>query len=333
MRFFVALAFASAVSATKMEASEYKFMQYIVQHSKEYNTLEEYNMRKENFLRIEAEIIRLNQSQSTSIHAHNYLSDWTREEYQKLLGLKNMPKPDRTNKRLFSASENALPTLPTSVNWVTVSPAVVNPIKDQGSCGSCWAFSANASLESAHAIFYSTLYSLSEQQLVSCSGAYGNGGCQGGWYYYAWDYATVTPITTETVYPYTSGQHGVTGRCTYTAGSGVLYDQSQTDVATDTTSIMTAIAQQVVSVAIEADTSTFQTYSSGVITSAACGTNIDHAVAAVGYGTDPTAGGYYLVRNSWGTSWGDQGYVKIGQAGGAGICGINQYVAFPTVKA
>ncbi len=69
-----------------------------------------------------------------------------------------------------------------------------------------------------------------------------------------------------------------------------------------------------------------------MITSAACGTNIDHAVAAVGYGVDPIAGGYYLVRNSWGTGWGDQGYVKIGQANGAGICGINQYVAYPTVK-
>lgn len=188
-------------------------------------------------------------------------------------------------------------------------------------------------MESAHAIFWNTLYSLSEQQLVSCSGAYGNGGCQGGWYYWAWDYATVTPITTEAVYPYTSGQHGVTGRCTYVDGTGVMYDQSQTDVLGDTASITTAINQQPVAVAIEADTSTFQYYTSGVITSSACGTNIDHAVTAVGYGTDPSAGGYYVVRNSWGSSWGNSGYVWIGQSTGAGICGINQYVAYPTVKA
>jgi hypothetical protein len=186
-------------------------------------------------------------------------------------------------------------------------------------------------MESAHAIFWNTLYSLSEQQLVSCSGAYGNSGCQGGWYYWAWDYATVTPITTEAVYPYTSGQHGVTGRCTYVDGTGVMFDQSQTDVLGDTASITTAINQQPVAVAIEADTSTFQYYTSGVITSSACGTNIDHAVTAVGYGTDPSAGGYYVVRNSWGSSWGNSGYVWIGQSTGAGICGINQYVAFPTV--
>lgn len=111
-----------------------------------------------------------------------------------------------------------------------------------------------------------------------------------------------------------------------------MYDLTQTDVATDTNSIIAAAYQQVLSVAIEADQSVFQTYTSGVITSSACGTNIDHAVAIVGYGVDATAGGYYIVRNSWGTSWGDQGYVLIGQAANPGICGINQYVAYPTVK-
>jgi len=266
----------------------------------------------------------------SSEHGHNKFSDWTRAEYSKLMGLKNMPKPDRTDRKLFSAS--ASNQLPNSVNWVTVTPAVVNPVKDQGSCGSCWSFSANGASESAHAIFHGTLYSLSEQQLVSCSGSFGNGGCQGGWYYWAWDYEVSTPVTTEAVYPYTSGAHGVTGKCSYAAGTGVLYNQSQSDVATDTQSIMAAIYQQPVSVAIEADTSYFQTYKTGVLTNnTLCGTNIDHAVVAVGYGTDPVYGGYYLVRNSWGTSWGDQGYVKIGQAPNPGICGINQYVAFPTM--
>jgi C1A family cysteine protease len=78
-----------------------------------------------------------------------------------------------------------------------------------------------------------------------------------------------------------------------------------------------------VSVAIQADTAVFQTYTSGVLTGSACGTSIDHAVIAVGYGTDATYGAYYLVRNSWGTSWGEKGYVRIGQASGAGVCGIN----------
>jgi KDEL-tailed cysteine endopeptidase len=87
---------------------------------------------------------------------------------------------------------------------------------------------------------------------------------------------------------------------------------------------MTAIASQPQSVSIEADSSYFHSYSSGVLTNAsACGTSLNHAVVAVGYGTDATAGGYYLVRNSWGTGWGELGYVKIGQADAPGICGIN----------
>ena len=168
--------------------------------------------------------------------------------------------------------------------------------------------------------------------MVSCSSAYGNNGCGGGWYYWGWDYAVVTPLDTTAQYPYTSGNLGLTKTCIYAAGSGAYYDQSQTDVAANTSAIMTAIAAQPVAVAIEADTTTFQSYNSGIITSSACGTNIDHAVTAVGYGTSGTTG-YYIVRNSWGTSWGQAGYVWIGQASGAGICGINQYVAYPTVKA
>lgn len=96
---------------------------------------------------------------------------------------------------------------------------------------------------------------------------------------------------------------------------------------------MAAIAQQPQAVAIEADTAYFQTYTSGVLTNAAaCGTTIDHAVTAVGYGNDPTYGGYYIVRNSWSASWGNQGYVNIGMANAPGICGINQNVAFTTTN-
>jgi hypothetical protein len=103
MRNLVALAIAGAVSAASMNASDYKFIRYIVEHNKEYKTVEEFVMRQANFLNMDIEIERLNQN-STSVHGHNYLSDWTREEYQMLLGLKNMPKPAKASANLFTAT-------------------------------------------------------------------------------------------------------------------------------------------------------------------------------------------------------------------------------------
>lgn len=134
-----------------------------------------------------------------------------------------MPKPDRTGKTAFKVSDSNALTIPASVNWVTAGN-YVNAVKNQGQCGSCWAFATTASMESAHAILQGTLFSLSEQQLVSCSSAYGNAGCGGGWYYWGWDYAAVTPIASEAAYPYKSGNFGITGTCKYVSGSGLFYD-------------------------------------------------------------------------------------------------------------
>jgi KDEL-tailed cysteine endopeptidase len=132
-------------------------------------------------------------------------------------------------------------------------------------------------------------------------------------------------VESEANYPYTSGA-GVTGACKVNASLGVVKVTGYTQVAASSTAIKSAIGLKPVSVAIEADTYVFQTYSTGILTSAACGTNIDHAVVAVGYGAN-----YYIVRNSWGTGWGESGYVRIGMTEGLGTCGINQYVFYPTV--
>jgi len=117
-------------------------------------------------------------SETTSTHGHNYLSDWTAEEKTRLRGLKNVARneEDRSTE-VFTAPEGL--TLPTSVDWVTVTPAVVNPVKDQGQCGSCWAFSSTGALEGAHQIATGELLSFSEQQLVDCVKT--SYGCNGGW--------------------------------------------------------------------------------------------------------------------------------------------------------
>lgn len=301
MRTFATAVLAGLTSAKVLSQTDFDFVQYIAKHGKSYASLEEFNLRSALFHKFDSEINFHNQTERTSVHGHNFISDWTAEEKTKLLGLKNMARPEHdADVPRFEGNGVGIPT---SVDWVTAGK--VNPVQDQGQCGSCWAFSAVAAQESAHAIFHSTLYKLSEQNYVSCSSLQGNLGCNGGLYSNAWKYAKNKPIESEANYPYTSGTTQKTGSCTYDSTKGIGGIVSYTVVGTTTDAIKTAIAQQPQSVSIEADTAYFQSYTSGVLTSAAkCGTNLDHAVVAVGYGTDATAGGYYLVRNSWGKSWG-----------------------------
>ena len=139
-------------------------------------------------------------------------------------------------------------------------------------------------------------------------------------------------LCSEAAYPYTSGggqAANCSGACTVVPGSAVA---AHTDVATSEAALASAVAQQPVSVAIEADQQSFQLYASGVITGL-CGTQLDHGVLAVGYGTTPQGLAYWKVKNSWDTTWGMDGYVLLErnnpQAGGQ--CGIHQQASFPTL--
>jgi len=320
---FAAIAFTGAVSA--LSESQFEFMQYISKYGKSYASLEEFNMRMENFTVRDAIIKEHNADDTaTSQMGHNFLSDWTDAERATLSGLKGDFMPE-TDQEVFSGNGK----VGAGVNWVTAGK--VGPVKDQGQCGSCWAFSATGSVESAISIATGAAPgNYSEQQLVSCSSASGNNGSSGGWYYWAWNYMKVNAQEKTSQYPYTSGKFGQTGTCT-ASGSGVAKVSSYVQVGQTNADIMAAINLKPVSVALDAQRAVFQSYTSGVVTSG-CGTQLDHAVMAVGYGTDAATGlAYFLVRNSWGSSWGDNGYIKIGQSstGGApGYCGINQAVYY-----
>ena len=205
----------------------------------------------------------------------------------------------------------------------------MTPIKNQEQCGSCWAFSTTGSVEGVSFISTGKLPSVSEQQLVDCSGAEGNQGCNGGLMDYGFEYIIKNKgITSEAAYPYTAKD----GTCASKNKAVAATISGYKDVPVNSeTALETAIVTQPVSVAVEADQSVFQMYTGGVMDSA-CGTNLDHGVLAVGYGTE---GGkeYFKVKNSWGADWGAKGYILLGRGAKfnpSGQCGIQMAASYPT---
>lgn len=232
---------------------------------------------------------------------------------------------------------DSLTALPSAVDWV--AKGGVTPVKDQGQCGSCWSFSTTGALEGAYFIKYGSLPSFSEQQLVDCDNLSNGGrdhGCNGGLMDNAFNWISKNGgLCSEAAYPYVSGTTKTAGTCQTTcklvSGSKIV---SHTDVPTKSDdAMMGAIAKQPVSIAIEADQREFQLYKSGVFTGA-CGTNLDHGVLVVGYGTMDGLD-YYRVKNSWSTTWGDNGYIYLGRGAqynqGSGQCGILLQGSYPSL--
>jgi C1A family cysteine protease len=203
----------------------------------------------------------------------------------------------------------------------------VTPVKNQQQCGSCWAFSTTGSVEGAHAIKTGNLVSLSEQQLVDCSGAQGNQGCNGGLMDQAFQYIiSNNGITTESSYPYTAQQ----GTCQTNVTSAATISSFVDVTANSETSLMQAINVGPVSIAIEADQPCFQFYSGGILSDPSCGTQLDHGVLLVGYGTDSSTNTpYWIVKNSWGASWGESGYIRLIR--NQNECGVAAEASYPVV--
>ena len=298
------------------------FEDWKVKYGKSYETELEHRYRYSVFTENLANIQERNSQGRTIKLGLNKFADLTNGEFVSRNANKNIP----TN----LVTQNYIPivnSLPTEIDWN--QKGAVTPVKNQGQCGSCWAFSTTGSVESAWFLKTGEFVSLSEQQLVDCSQSEGNNGCNGGLMDNAFQYIIKNGgICSEANYSYTATQ-GSCQSCTPVAKISSYVDVQPNN----TEALMTAVAQQPVSVAVEADGLDWQFYFGGVVTDG-CGLNLDHGVLIVGYGTDPSAGDYWKVKNSWGADWGEQGYIRIGKGAkfsSAGECGIQMVPSYPVV--
>ena len=298
-----ALLFSFVASKIRLGISEERqFLQWMRTNNKFY-TGDEYHLRLGIFLSHARYVQEFNRRNGLTYRVGiNQFSCHTPAEYKAILG--GRISKEISKKVVSSKSRTAAPE---SYDWR--EKGVVNPIKDQASCGSCWAFSAISTSESAYAISTGNLLQFSEQNLVDCAPCYG---CNGGWSDVACNFVIDRQngqFNSETDYPYTA----LDGTCSFDSSKGIgkIIDIAGVENG-DENDLKEKIAQYgVASVSISAGNTPFMSYTGGILDDDECSLfAIDHAVACVGYGSENGVD-YWIVRNSWGTTWGEEGYVRM----------------------
>jgi len=341
-------------NANANDNADKDFNDHIAKYGESYNTEEEFRFRKAVFKNNNDKIKNENAKGNKFTLADNQFSTWTDEEFNNLLGLAEeeyedmddsrmlqgnsgkdkdslerrrkktcgtrrtppCPEPEPTPEPEPSPEPTPVPTEDMMYqDWVAAG--AVLPVKNQGGCGSCWAFGAIGAIEGDHFLKTGELVRLSEQQMVDCEPNWY--GCGGGWHYAAIDYAIRNPLSKNEDYPYRATDQ----TCMDSSKPAHVRVTARKNVQNYSVSALKAeLDNGPVGITVAAGNNYFRYYSSGILDSTNCPTRVDHVITAVGYGVE---GGveYLWALNQWGAGWGDSGYIKFawGTDGTAGICG------------
>ncbi|XP_073682559.1 procathepsin L-like [Garra rufa] len=334
MRFLVvAAAFLAVASAASLSLEDMEFHAWKMKFGKTYHSVEEESQRKQTWLSNRKMVLVHNMMADQGIKSYRlgmtYFADMSNEEYRQevfrgCLGSMNNTKA-RGGATFFRLKDAVV--LPNSVDWR--DKGYVTGVKIQGTCGSCWAFSATGSLEGQTFRKTGKLVSLSEQQLVDCSGSYGNKGCDGGLPDQAFKYIEFNGgLDTEESYPY----EGIDDQCRFSLSTVGATCTGYVDIPSEDESALQEAVATIgpISVGIDALHDNFKHYESGIYDEPACSSSdINHGVLVVGYGS-LSGKDYWIVKNSWGKEWGEEGYILMSRNKN-NQCGIATLASYPLV--
>ncbi|XP_044262268.1 procathepsin L-like [Tribolium madens] len=328
MKTFIVLALTVvAALGVPQTAVHQKWAEFKLTHKKQYSSPIEELKRKaifqDNLAQIEEHNAKYAKGQVTYTKAINQFADMTKEEFMTYVNRGLATKPTKNEKLRLPFVKSDKPAA-AEVDW---RDSAVTEVKNQGQCGSCWSFSATGALEGQLAVEGKGLISLSEQNLMDCSSKYGNAGCDGGLMDSAFEYIQDFGIMSESAYPYTAKD----GTCRYDASQSVTSISAYYDLPPeDEVSLQTAVANYgPIAVAIDA-TEGLQFYSGGIFQDETCdSTSLNHGVLAVGYGHEDGYD-YWIIKNSWGSSWGEAGYFKLVR-NYFNHCGVASQASYPVL--
>ncbi|CAG9762592.1 unnamed protein product [Ceutorhynchus assimilis] len=319
--FFLASLLVVAASASLLQEHAVKFQAFKMAHGRTYlNQVEEakrFSIFRDNLRSIEEHNALYEQGLVSYKQKITKFADKTKEEFKAFLTLHKKPTLSKTTKYVKTGV-----AVPDSVDWR--QQGQVTPIKDQGNCGSCWAFSITGTTEGAYYRKNGKLVSLSEQQLVDCATDV-NDGCQGGFMTETLPYVEQYGLQSEETYPYVAQDNA----CSYNASKVVTKISSYVVLPVEDENALLEAVATVGPVSVAIDAYYIDSYGSGVFEDADCSPDfLNHGVVIVGYGTE-NGKDYWLVKNSWGTGWGEEGYMKM--ARGINMCGISEETVYPVV--